>query len=122
MHTLRFPRTLRRGEAYTFSFREHVPVGAHGATRQGDRDFSGQTFETPTLRYRVEVCFLGDVPPTIWAYDKLSRIERPGRASVENQIEVRSWATVSAHFSELYGGLCSGIAWAWGESTGKLRH
>ncbi len=113
MHTLRFPRTLRRGEAYTFSFREHVPPGAHDATRRGDRDFSGQTFETPTLRYTVEVCFLGDVPNTVWAYDKLSRIERPGHPLPGNHMDFSERATVSVHFSELYGGLCSGIAWLW---------
>jgi hypothetical protein len=118
MHTLRFPRKLRRGEAYTFSFREHVPPGAPDGTRQQGLDFSGQTFETPTLRYTVEVCFLGEVPSVIWAYDKLSRIERPGRPTSKTLIELRGRASVAASFSELYGGLCSGLAWGWSGFAG----
>jgi hypothetical protein len=113
MHTLRFPRQLRRGEAYTFSFREHVPPGAPDGTRKHGLDFSGQTFETPTLRYTVEVCFLGDIPPVIWAYDKLSRIERPGKPTRNNLIATEGKATVVVPFSEIYGGLCSGVAWGW---------
>lgn len=113
MHTLRFPRKLRRGEAYTFSFREHVPPSAPDGTRRGGLDFSGQTFETPTLRYTVEVCFLGDVPSVVWAYDKLSRIERPGDPNSRASMNTQDRATVAVEFSELYGGLCSGLAWKW---------
>lgn len=120
MHTLRFLRTLRRGEAYTFSFREHVPPGAPDSTRRGGLDFSGQTFETPTLRYTAEVCFLGDVPPIVWAYDKLSRIERPGQPSPENHMNLDSRATLSAHFSELSEAFAAAsLGGGLGERTGS---
>lgn len=113
MHTLRFPRTLRRGEAWTFSFREHVPDGAPDGAVEADVHFSGQTFESPTLEYLDEVCFLGETPSVAWSYDKLSRIERPGLPGESNALGSNASALVSARFSELYGGLCSGIAWRW---------
>lgn len=113
MHTLRFPKPLRRGEAHTFAFRERVPPGAVNGTRSSESDFSGQSFESPTLTYTDEVCFLGDLPTTIWTYDKLSRIERPGTPPSTNQRPTHR-ATFSEEFHELYGGLCSGVAWQWG--------
>ena len=117
IHEFVFDQPLKRGQKHTFSFREQVPDGApDGATRNTDdtitQDFSGQTFETPTLRYDSEVCFLGPQPAKLWAYDKLSRVERPG-----NPAELPNLApaghTATATFRELYGGLCSGIAWQW---------
>lgn len=113
MHTLRFPRQLRPGEAHTFSFREHVPPGADDGAAHAEADFAGQSFESPTLRYLDELCFVGPTPTVLWTYDKLSRIERPGPPTPANRIQLNGRAVVSAGFSELYGGLCSGIAWRW---------
>lgn len=117
LHQLMFPGRLRRSESWQFKFRETVPSGQPTRDpieelRPTNIDFSGQTFETPTLKYRCEVCFFGDTPEVIWAYDKLSRIARPGGATRENTI-VMAAAMCSAEFYEIYGGLCSGIAWAW---------
>lgn len=113
MHTLRFPRELKRGEPWTFSFRERVPDGTPDGAAEADVHFSGQTFESPTLEYLNEICFLGRTPAVIWTYDKLSRIERPGSATSDNRIQLSRRATASVEFSELYGGLCSGVAWRW---------
>ncbi len=113
MHTIRFPKPLNRGQSYTFSFRERVPEGASDGSAGPDSDFSGQTFESPTLRYRIEICFLGEVPETVWTYDKLARIERPGLRTTANTVRMNGHATVGATFSEIYGGLCSGAAWHW---------
>ena len=116
-HQFIFSQLLQRGQHHTFSFREEVPHDApDGAIRNADQeitqDFSGQSFETPTMRYDVEVCFLGQQPATIWTYDKLSRIARPGDpANLPNLTP--NGHTATATFHELYGGLCSGIAWRW---------
>ncbi len=113
MHTLRFPRKLKRGEPWTFSFREHVPEGASDGAVEADVHFSGQSFESPTLEYLVDICFLGDTPSTIWTYDKLSRIERPGVPTSLSKVRPANAALISTRFTELYGGLCSGLAWRW---------
>lgn len=115
MHTLRFPRELKRGEPWTFSFREHVPAGASDGAVRSDVHFSGQSFESPTLEYLDEICFLGETPRVIWTYDKLSRIERPGTPVPQKQLNLWNRSIVSAKFSEMYGGLCNGIAWSWAE-------
>jgi hypothetical protein len=109
IHTLRFPKKLRRAEQYRFSFRERE---LSGNTKPPAEDKAGQTFESPTLRYRVEVCFLGDVPSVIWAYDRMSQIERPGEPTQGIPIESVG-AVMSVDFADLYGGLASGIAWRW---------
>lgn len=113
LHEIRFPKRLRRAEQHRFSFQERVTDAEES---QGDEpkpeDFAGQTFESPTLRFRVEVCFLGERPETVWTYDKLSRIERPGEPTSERRIELPGNVVV-ADFADLYGGLCSGIAWRW---------
>lgn len=112
LHTIHFPRALRRAQQHVFSFRERVVVVDEAATETPEEDRAGQTFESPTLHYRVEACFLGELPPTVWAYDKLSSIERPGEP--EQGVPVMPAGNIiSAEFADLYGGLASGIAWRW---------
>jgi hypothetical protein len=112
LHQITFDRPLRRGEQHTFSFREREPE-RDVPVEPPEQDFAGQTFESPTLRYRCEVAFLGDRPSDVWVYDKLSRIERPGEATSANALQVDTRGQVCVELSDLYGGLCSGVAWAW---------
>ena len=111
IHTIRFPQRLRRAQQHRFGFREReAAVDPDAETPTQDR--AGQTFESPTLYFRVEACFIGDVPSVIWAYDKLSRIERPG--APEDGVQLKPAGNiVAADFADLYGGLASGIAWRW---------
>jgi hypothetical protein len=117
LHRIDFDPPLRRGQHHTFSVRERVPDT--DPEPDLDEDFSGQSFESPALRYRVEVHFLGEQPAVVWRYDKLSRIERPGVPEdglpVELQICSRPDGTsgCTAEFADLYGGLCAGVAWRW---------
>lgn len=116
IHEIRFSHRLRRAQQHRFSFRERVTGSSRGAqAEEGPKleDFSGQTFESPTLRFRDEVCFLGDRPRVVWAYDKLSRIERPGEPEDGQIIDLGHNGVVAADFADLYGGLCAGIAWRW---------
>lgn len=113
LHEVMFPKPLQRGQRHMFSFRERVPDEAM-EPEPPLADFAGQTFESPTLRYRQEVAFLGERPAVVWSYDKLSRIERPGEPSEDNTIPLEGDSRiVAAQFYELYGGLCAGVAWRW---------
>jgi hypothetical protein len=117
LHRIDFDPPLRRGQHYTFSFRERVPDT--DPEPDFDEDFSGQSFESPALRYRVEVHFLGEQPAVVWGYDKLSRIERPGEPEdgLPEKLQVADGpdgvSSCTAEFADLYGGLCAGVAWRW---------
>ena len=110
VHRIDFPEPLHRGQAHTFSFRERVPEAEPEPV--GNQDFSGQSFESPTLRYQVGVHFLGQQPAVVWGYDKLSRIERPGEPEDGFLLESNR-DRISIEFADLYGGLCAGVAWRW---------
>lgn len=52
---------------HAFSFRELVPDEVAAEEAPGDEDFSGQTFESPALRYRAGVQFIGERPSVVWS-------------------------------------------------------
>lgn len=110
IHTLIFPKTLKRGQTHQFSFQEVLeePESVNNITE----DFAGQSFETPTLNYRQKVIFKGEKPEIIWHYDKLSRIERPSEPTDKNNLTIKD-GNIQKEFTQLYGGLHSGIAWRW---------
>ncbi|MCE5254326.1 MAG: hypothetical protein LLG45_09015 [Actinomycetia bacterium] len=111
VHVLRFPE-LRRGDVHEFGFREMI----EGSQAEEDvqlSDFAGQSFETPTLLYGQEVVFLGDKPPIIWAYQNLSRVERPSTPEKNEVLQFENSDSLRKESRHLYGGLFSGIAWRW---------
>lgn len=110
-HNILFSPKLNRGDVHTFSFRETEPMPEHPEPPL--QDFSGQSFESPTKHYRVEVHFEGEQPPVVWGYRQLSRIERPGRPEDGIAIPMTKDGVVSLHVTDLLAGLCSGIAWRW---------
>ena len=109
---MHFPVPLKRGDVHDFTFRETLEDPETQAEAPLD-DFAGQSFETPALVYRQEVVFLWDKPPVIWAYDKLSRVERPGTPETNELLRFEGSYTIRKEFNQLYGGLFSGIAWRW---------
>ena len=112
LHMLRFPTPLKYGDVHDFTFRETLE-DPETQVEAPLSDFAGQSFETPALVYRQEVTFLGDRPPVIWAYDKLSRVERPGSPERQEVLRFENSGTLRKEFNQLYGGLFSGIAWQW---------
>jgi hypothetical protein len=44
---------------------------------------------------------------------KLSRIERPGEPTDKNPLQINKDGIAEKEFTQLYGGLHSGIAWRW---------
>lgn len=113
VHRIKLAKPLDVGEPHEFSFRERVPDDAAASEEVENEDFSGQTFESPTLRYRAGVQFIGDVPQVVWGYDKLSRIVRPGQPEEGIPVSIGDSGKVSAEFFQCYGGLASGVAWRW---------
>jgi hypothetical protein len=115
IHRFLFSEPLRRGQTHKFSFQEILEAPEESEEPEHDlmEDFAGQSFETPTLTYRQKVVFKGDKPDVFWAYDKLSRIERPGEPTNENRLTIGEDGSVEKEFTQLYGGLHSGIAWRW---------
>ena len=111
VHVLGFPE-LKRGDDHEFGFREMVEASEADEDRPLS-DFAGQSFETPTLLYGQEVVFLGDKPPIIWAYQNLSRVERPGTPEKNEVLQFDNSDSLRKEFRHLYGGLFSGIAWRW---------
>lgn len=115
IHTLVFPEPLKRGQTHKFSFKEELEEPEQDKkTKEVTEDFAGQSFETPTLTYGQKVMFKGERPNVLWHYDKLSRIERPGELASGNKLELKDDGIIQVEFTQLYGGLHSGIGWRWG--------
>lgn len=112
VHRLYFPEPLALGQLARFRFveRPHKPDTRKPVPPE---DKAGQSFETPTLRYHQRVTFEGAAPAVLWAYNNLSLLERPGGPSPERELHLDGNGSVSHGFSQLYGGLYSGIAWRW---------
>lgn len=118
VHRLYFlTEPLDLGEVHRFGFIEHprTPSPAHSPAPNQDK--AGQSFETPTLRYRQEVKFEGDAPEMLWSYQNLSLLERPGQPTPGHELKLNSRRFAGQTFSQLYGGLYSGIAWRWSHAT-----
>lgn len=115
IHRLRFDPPLARGRHHEFAFTQTLPETDGPAGDPPSPDFAGQTFETSCLEYRQAVAFEGRQPGLVWAYDKLSRIERPGRPhtllTAHGDADTGVFE-VEQTFLDLYGGLASGVAWA----------
>lgn len=112
IHRCLFTEPLKRGQTHKFRFQEILEKPEVNEL-ENDEDFAGQSFETPTLAYEQEVVFIGEKPSIIWAYDKLSRIVRPGEPVDGNIIDISEDGKAKKDFIQLYGGLHSGIAWRW---------
>jgi hypothetical protein len=72
-----------------------------------------RAFHEPTLAAKFEVIFMGQKPTTIWQYDHLAIYERPGKPSKQQLLGTTSNSAVTANFTDLYGGMYSGVAWRW---------
>ena len=112
LHTCYFPTPLKRGDTHRFAFREMLCREQEDKPTENE-DYAGQCFVTPTLSYWQQVRFEGERPAMVWWYDKLSPIERPGVPDEKHTLPVGEDCVVEREFTQLYGGLYSGIAWRW---------
>lgn len=111
IHKILFPKSLNVGQSHKFSFQEILENPEKYDVE--NEDFAGQSFETPTLKFKQKVTFKGEKPPVIWYYDKLSRIVRPGEPTEENALSFKEGDSVQKEFIQQHSGLHSGIAWRW---------
>ncbi|MBP1045643.1 hypothetical protein I6N96_05085 [Enterococcus sp. BWM-S5] len=110
LHTLVFSEPLQRNRAYKFAFEEII---AKDSISKIENNFAGQSFETPTLEYKQQIIFKGKIPKKVWYYKNLSDIERPGKPTSKNRLDIDKNGAIEIDLKQLYGGLRSGIAWEW---------
>lgn len=70
-------------------------------------------FHEPTRFATFTVSFIGDKPKMIWRVDRLTGIAAPGEPTRDTRLNLDAHQTARTEFSDLYGGLNSGIAWNW---------
>lgn len=110
LHQFMYPKPLNRGDSIELSFvmlpdkALKNPIGLIEETR---------AFHEPTLYARFEVIFLGQKPRLIWQYQKLTLYQRPGRPKRQQLLDFDGGSVVATEFTDLYGGLFSGVAWEW---------
>ncbi len=108
-HKIIFPQPLQRGESTEFAFREEQVVTDD---ERPIEDRVSQFFHLPTRRYWVQAQFVGDPPPIAWTFDRMTHFERPGHPTKKNRVAAKD-GKITAEFTNLLGGLASGIAWRW---------
>ncbi len=108
-HRFTFSKPLKRGRAATLGYTMR-PDGS----KDGDylREET-RAFHLPTLAFQMEVLFIGEKPRLIWHYSQLPLFERPGVPKRDQLIDIKGGSTTVVEWSDLYGGLYSGIAWEW---------
>lgn len=103
-----FPEPLRRGRLYTLE--AHIqgdPEDEYWLTEES------MAFHEPTRTATFEIAFQRKQPLSIWQFNGLSEIERPGRPSTQQLLRLDDNGAVGATFHDQHGGLYAGIAWKW---------
>jgi hypothetical protein len=112
-HRFIYAEPLKRGKPVDLSFVMNPDVSQDKTLNYALLEES-RAFHEPTMSFRVEVVFLGEKPEVLWQYKQLPFFTRPGEPTGANLLDSNNSSTVAAEFSDLYGGLFSGIAWRWG--------
>ena len=107
-HYCCFSRSLGRCDTHRFAFRE-TPIGE----QEVRPTHAGQCFVEPTLSYCQQVRFEGERPAVVWWYNKMLPVERASTPNEGNILQVSWDGIVECKFTQLHGGLYSGIAWRW---------
>ena len=109
-HRFYFKEKLKRGKPAEISF-----IMKPDGTRDAELTLKEETraFHLPTLAHGMEIMFIGDRPKIIWHYSHLPLYERPGVPTKKQLIDLAGGGSARVEWSDLYGGLYSGIAWEW---------
>ncbi|MCL2807435.1 MAG: hypothetical protein FWD27_04625 [Coriobacteriia bacterium] len=111
-HRFYYDKPLMRGEATTLTFNmspdEKLADPSSLILLEETR-----AFHEPTLKARFEVFFIGQVPEIIWQYNHLTFFERPGTPTKQQLLPLEKHNSAQTTFTDLYGGMFSGIAWQW---------
>jgi hypothetical protein len=111
-HRFYFDKPLMRGSRTTLTFTmtpdEKLADPASLVLIEETR-----AFHEPTIAAKFTVAFIGQQPSTIWHYDHLAIYERPGEPTKRQLLKPDDTGMVQADFTDLYGGMYSGVAWGW---------
>ena len=111
-HRFFYREPLKRGKPVELSFVMNPDPDKDGSFEHALID-ECRAFHEPTMSFKVEVVFLGIKPEIAWQYRQLPFFTRPGEPTREQLLDLENTSVVGAEFSDLYGGLFSGIAWRW---------
>lgn len=109
LHQFWHTEPMRRGETYELTYRIPNP----DPEELGRLVEDSLAFHEPTRFASFEVVFIGAAPSTVWKFEGLTGLERPGAPKRGTVIQVGSGGSTRAQFRDLYGGLYCGIAWSW---------
>ncbi len=70
-------------------------------------------FHEPTRFATFTATFIGEQPTTVWRVDRLTDIAAPGQPTRDTILHLDEKQLARTEFSDLYGGLYSGIACYW---------
>lgn len=111
-HRFYFDELLMRGDIATLTF-TMTPDERLADPDKRILHEETRAFHEPTLIAKYTVTFIGEQPTVIWQYDHLAIYERPGEPSERQLLTPDANGIVQADFTDLYGGLYSGVAWEW---------
>ena len=100
---------MRRGKTYELQFLLE-PDGSVGPQSLVN---AYRAFHERSLFASIQVAFIGEIPKTIWKYERVSHFAAPGEPSGINIVETDSNGIASLRLRDVYGGLVSGVAWNW---------
>lgn len=111
-HRFYFDKPLMRGQATTLAF-TMTPDESLAEPDSLVLIEETRAFHEPTLGAKFTVTFIGQRPSIIWQYDHLAIYERPSRPKRRQLLKCDADGVATASFSDLYGGMYSGVAWGW---------
>ena len=112
MHRFYYKEPLKRGKPVELCFTMNPDVEKDDTYEYAVLEES-KAFHEPTFSFSVEVIFLGVKPEMVWSFKQLPFFSRPGIPRQEHLISLEDTSVARANFTDLYGGLFSGIAWRW---------
>lgn len=99
---------MQHGKSYVLRFKL-VPDETYG--QPGILTEECRAFHERTLVASFEIIFIGEKPEIIWQYEGLSFFERPGTPTARNRLSCGDGSSVTAKFTDVYGGLFCGVGW-----------
>lgn len=141
VHSFYFDKPIKRGQDTLLSY-VSLPDEELASQADLVLIEETRSFHEPALAAKFSITFFGEQPSIIWQYDHLTAYERPGKPTREGLIEVVGFddgdnlndcyeaediefesgladgdgyfgGTATANFTDLYGGMFSGVAWRW---------
>lgn len=104
---LDFDEPLRRSESCEIVFKELL----NGSMDQERVKIIAQSFAIPAARFGLEITFHIPIPRSIWWFEQMHQLEKPGKLTATNRMSAGSSGRVFKEFRRLFAAFESGIAW-----------